>query len=267
MTSQRRRRRPARSQASEDAQGADGVPVTPSEDEARTILETAEVLRGWRIARGSNYTFLLHLDAGPGRYVRAVYKPRDGERPLWDFDHGTLYKREYAAFALARAIGWPDVPLTLVREDGPYGVGSMQLFVECDPRVSYFDLTDDHSHALQRFAVFDAVANNADRKAGHCLLGFDGRVWSIDHGLTFHHHFKVRTVMLEMWGLDIPDEDLETLGHIAGQLESGAGVGAELADSLSPEEIDAMTARIEILLEQGALPSLDPYSHVPWPFV
>ena len=267
MTSKRRRRTSARSSPSEDEQGSDGVPIAPSEDEARTILETAEVLRGWRIARGSNYTFLLHLAAGPGKYVRAVYKPRDGERPLWDFDHGTLYKREYAAFVLARALGWPDVPLTLVREDGPYGVGSMQLFVECDPRVSYFDLTDDHTATLQRFAVFDAVANNADRKAGHCLLGYDGRIWSIDHGLTFHHHFKVRTVMLEMWGLEIPDEDLETLSDIAGQLVKGTGVGAELADSVSPEEIDAMVERIGILLDQGALPRLDPYSHVPWPFV
>ena len=241
--------------------------ITPSEDEARTILETAEVLRGWRIARGSNYTFLLHLEAGQDRYVRAVYKPRDGERPLWDFDHGTLYKREYAAFILARALGWPDVPLTLVREDGPYGIGSMQLFVECDPRISYFDLADDHKDALQRFAVFDAVANNADRKAGHCLLGYDGRVWSIDHGLTFHRHFKVRTVMLEMWGLEIPDEDLASLSDVADQLESGTGVGAELADAVSAEEIDAMVARIGILLEHGTLPDLDPYRHVPWPFV
>ena len=119
MTSQRRRRTSARASASEDVQSADGVPITPPEDEARAILETAEVLRGWRIARGSNYTFLLHLEAGAGRYVRAVYKPRDGERPLWDFDHGTLYKREHAAFKLARAMGWPDVPLTLVTGGRP----------------------------------------------------------------------------------------------------------------------------------------------------
>ncbi len=243
------------------------MPVTPSEDEARSILETAEVLRGWRIAQGSNYTFLLHLEAGSGQYVRAVYKPRDGERPLWDFDHGTLYKREYAAFTLARALGWPDVPLTLVREDGPYGIGSMQLFVECDPRVSYFDMTDDYTEALQRFAVFDAVANNADRKAGHCLLGNDGRVWSIDHGLTFHRHFKVRTVMLEMWGGEIPDEDLEALSSVADQLESGTGVWTELAGAVSAEEIDAMATRIGLLLDHRALPMLDPYRHVPWPFV
>ena len=267
MSRRSKRRSARRAVRVEDPQQVEGTPIAPSEEEARSLLKSGEVLRGWRIPQGSNYTFLLHINAGPDRYLKAVYKPRDGERPLWDFPQGSLYKREHAAYVLACELGWPDVPLTLVREDGPYGVGSMQLFVECDPRISYFDLLEEHEETLLRFAVFDLIANNADRKGSHCLLGNDGRIWSIDHGLTFHIHFKVRSVMLEMWGSRIPDQDLEDLRRVAEQLRSGSGVATELAGSVTGEEIDAVVSRIEFVLERGSLPMLDPYRHVPWPFV
>ena len=134
-----------------------------SEGEALRVLREGEVIGGQQIPWSSNYTFLVELDAGPGRFLRAVYKPRAGERPLFDFPGGTLYKRERAAFLVSRAIGWPPIPLTLIRE-GPYGVGSMQLYVESDPQVTYFDLIADHADELRRFAAFDLVTNNADRK-------------------------------------------------------------------------------------------------------
>jgi hypothetical protein len=215
---------------------------------------------------GSNYTFLVWIDAGPARYLRAIYKPRDGETPLWDFDPGSLYKREYASFLLSRILGWPSVPLTLVRE-GPYGVGSVQLYVESDPEVTYFDLVSDRTNDLERFAVFDLLANNADRKAGHCLLGPDGRIWSIDHGLTFHVSFKVRSVMIELWDRPIPEPLLNDLEAVLARLEAPDAEATEFADLIRDRELSALTSRIRAMLKEPVLPALDPYRNVPWPFV
>ena len=244
----------------------DTTPLKLSEDDAFPLLESGEVIGGHRIAWGSNYTFLVQIDAGPGQHLRAIYKPRDGERPLYDYPRGTLYKREYATFVLSRALGWPDVPCTLVRE-GPYGIGSMQLYIDCDPEITYFNLIEEKAEELQRFAVFDVVVNNGDRKAGHCLLGEDGRVWSIDHSLTFHTVFKLRTVMLEFWGQPIPKplvKDLETLLH---RLESPDELTDQLAEVLYPKEVAALIKRLQIIIEDPTLPTLDPYRNVPWPWV
>ena len=215
---------------------------------------------------GSNYTFLVWIDAGPSRYLRAIYKPRDGERPLWDFDSGSLYKREYAAFLLSRILGWPSVPLTLVRE-GPYGVGSVQLYVESDPEVTYFDLVSERTDDLEQFAVFDLLANNADRKAGHCLLDPDGRIWSIDHGLTFHVSFKVRSVMLELWDRPISERLLSDLETLLARLEAPDAEATEFADLIQDRELKALNSRIRAMLQEAVLPPLDPHHDVPWPFV
>lgn len=237
-----------------------------SEADALPLLESGEITGGHRMPWGSNHTFLVWIDAGPGRYLRAIYKPRDGERPLWDFPSGTLYRREYATFLLSRMLGWPDVPLTLVR-DGPYGVGSLQQYVECDPEVTYFDLISDRTEDLRRFAVFDLLVNNADRKAGHCLLGPDRRIWSIDHGLTFHISFKLRTVMAEFWGEAIPAPLLRDLEALLASLDSGDEETKRLAEQVDAREVGALRRRIRAMLDEPALPRLDPYQHVPWPFV
>ena len=248
----------------ERVEGREAVPVELSEEEALPILRDGEVVGGQQIPWSSNYTFLLRIDAGPGRFLRAVYKPKAGERPLYDFPSGTLYRREYAAFLLGRAIGWPPVPLTLIRE-GPYGVGSMQLYVESDPRITYFDLIADHSDELRRFAAFDLVANNADRKGGHCVLGADGTIWSIDHGLTFHPDFKVRTVMLEFWGAPLPEGLLPDLRTLADRLGSSNGLRDQLCEQLTSDEVDVLLRRTEAVLEEPVFPRLDPRRNVPWP--
>ena len=145
-----------------------------SEADAIPLLESAEVIGGYRMPYGSNYTFMVHLDAGEGKCIRAIYKPRDGERPLYDYPSGTLYQRERATFVLSRALGWPKVPYTLVRE-GPYGIGSMQMYIDCDPDITYFSLIEENAEELAKFAVFDLVVNNGDRKAGHCIRDDAGR--------------------------------------------------------------------------------------------
>ena len=241
-------------------------PVNLPENEALPLLRSGEIIGGHRMPWGSNYTFLVWIDAGPARYMRAIYKPRDGERPLWDFDPGSLYKRECAAFLLSRILGWPSVPLTLVRE-GPYGVGSVQLFVESDPEVTYFDLVSDRADDLEQFAVFDLLANNADRKAGHCLLDTDGRIWSIDHGLTFHVSFKVRSVMIELWDRPISEPLLSDLEALLARLEAQDAESTEFAALIQDRELMALNSRIKAMLNEAALPALDPHQDVPWPFV
>jgi uncharacterized repeat protein (TIGR03843 family) len=240
--------------------------VTLSEEDALPFLRSGEVIAAGRIPWGSNYTFLVHIDAGPGKYLKAIYKPRDGERPLRDFPGGSLYKRERAAFIVSRALGWPNVPLVLARP-GPYGVGSVQQYIESDPEITYFDLIDDRQEDLARFAVFDLLVNNADRKAGHCLLGDDGCLWSIDHGLTFHSMFKLRMVMLEFWGQPIPGPLLVDLESFGNKLDSDGGLEAQLAGLLDQVEIAVLKQRLHAIVEEKVLPVLDPNSNVPWPWV
>ena len=216
---------------------------------------------------GSNYTFMVHLDAGDGKCIRAIYKPRDGERPLYDYPSGTLYLRELATFLVSRALGWPKVPYTLVRE-GPYGIGSMQMYIDCDPDITYFSLIEENEDELAKFAVFDLIVNNGDRKAGHCLQDEDGDIWSIDHGLTFHPLFKLRTVMVEFWGKQVPDELAADLQSLHATLQSPTeNLPYILGDLIDTDEMRALLKRLEIVLEQGALPILDPYRNVPWPWV
>ena len=260
----------------------DATHVDMGEDEARPLLESGEITGGHRMPWGSNYTFLVWIDAGPGKYLRAIYKPRDGERPLWDFPTGTLYQRERAAFLMSRLLGWPNIPLTLLRE-GPYGIGMFQHYVESDPDVTYFDIVKQNSSHddLRKIMVFDLIANNADRKGGHCLVGTDERIWSIDHGLTFHPSFKLRTVMMEFWGREVPAELVADLGRLHRQLEAGHVKGdgpslqsthassyvSELREILRGPELKALTKRLRFMLRNPVIPKLDANYNVPWPFV
>ena len=246
------------------AENLEAAAVVLSDVAALPVLKDGEILGGQHIPWGSNYTFQVHIDAGDQRYLRAIYKPRDGERPLDDFPSESLYKREYAAYLLSRALGWPAIPLTVIR-DGPYGVGSMQLYVESEANLTYFDLIGDHADELVRFAVFDVLANNADRKAGHCMLGSEGQIWSIDHGLTFHSDFKLRTVMVEFWGARIPQPVVQELNGLAQHLRPDAGLTTDLAELLTEQEMGALRGRLDSLLSEPVIPKLDHRVNVPWP--
>jgi hypothetical protein len=236
-----------------------------------THADACELLAGGeldvvgRVAWSSNATFLATVSVDGGD-VLAVYKPRRGERPLWDFPDGTLHRRELAAYEVSEALGWDIVPPTIVR-DGPLGPGAVQLFIDHDPEEHYFELLATHGDRLRQFAVYDVVANNADRKAGHCLLGrSDGVVVGIDHGLTFHAAWKLRTVIWEFAGERVPAaaaDDLCRLGDaLAGPL------GERLGALLSPAEVDAVARRTHALLRAGRLPEPDGgYHSMPWPLV
>ena len=238
------------------------------ERDAHPLLESGEIAGGHRMPWGSNYTFLVWIAAGADRYLRAIYKPRDGERPLWDFPVGTLYQREFASFLLSRLLGWPSIPLTLIR-DGPYGIGMFQHFVDCDPEFTYFDMVKQAANYqdLCKIMVFDLVTNNADRKGGHCLIDSDRRIWSIDHGLTFHSSFKLRTVMMEFWGKPIPDGLVADLDTLHRKLDTESPDTAELRQQLRNPEIKALLQRLRFLMQQPVIPNLDPSYSMPWPFV
>ena len=211
----------------------------------------------------SNYTFLARATRGEDE-VFAIYKPMRGEVPLWDFPEGTLHRREVAAYELARALGWPDIPPTVLR-DGPEGEGSVQLFVRFDPEQHFFRLEMQRRDDFRRFALFDVVANNADRKAGHCLLGDDGRIWGIDHGVCFAAEPKLRTVIWTFAGDPIPADLSADLGRLAGELDGGAA-GERLRSLLSAEELDATSARLDDLLRAKVFPEPDPSRRpFPWP--
>jgi len=169
------------------------------------VLADGEVEIEMRMPYSSNATFLVRVTKDD-QSLRAIYKPLKGERPLWDFDPG-LHRREVAAYMLATAMGFDFVPLTLLR-DGPLGEGSVQRLVDADFEQHYFTLYEqrpDLHDRLREIAVFDILANNTDRKSGHVLIDGDNKVWGIDHGLCFAADFKLRTVIWEFGGEEIPE--------------------------------------------------------------
>ena len=230
--------------------------------EALTRLASGELeLRG-RMPWSSNGTFLVAVHDDRDDELLAVYKPGRGERPLWDFPGG-LYRREAAAWALSELLGWRVVPETIVR-DGPLGEGSVQRFVEADFEQHYFTIYEDEAThpQLRRMCVFDLVANNTDRKSGHCLLDADGHIWGIDNGLCFHEDPKIRTVIWEFGGERIP-ADL-----IADVERAIPGLTHALDPFLTADEIAAVCGRSERLLRTKTFPLADPMGRCyPWPMV
>lgn len=208
----------------------------------------------------SNATFLVEVTHA-GETTLAVYKPERGERPLWDFPRG-LFKRELAAWHLSEVLRWGLVPLT-VQRDGPYGEGSLQLFIQADFEQHYFTLHEDPAHRarLQRICLFDLIANNADRKSGHCLLVGDA-IYAIDNGLCFHVEPKLRTVIWDFVGQPVPEPILADLRRFVGR-----PLPAPLTELLDEDECRALRSRARALLRKGCFPG-DVIGHgYPWPLV
>jgi uncharacterized repeat protein (TIGR03843 family) len=225
------------------------------------LLDHGEVEVLGRMPWSSNATYLCEVRCGDDVH-RAIYKPRRGERPLWDFPSG-LDHREVAAYELSRALGWDLVPRTVLRE-GPLGMGSLQAFVDADFEQHYFTLYEQEVHhdALRAMCAFDLIGNNTDRKSGHVLLGLDGRIRGIDHGLMFHHEFKLRTVIWEFGGEAIPQPILDA----ASALVAG-GLPDPLAALLDPFERDAVLNRARALVDAGYFPIDETGRRYPWPLV
>lgn len=230
------------------------------EDRILDLLRTGQLEILGLLPRASNATLLVRV-ADEDLETLAVYKPRRGERPLWDFPRGTLCLREMAAWVVDRALGWDLVPPTVLRED-PEGFGAVQLFVEEDPELDVEDILRTDPGVLRRIAVFDVLVNNADRKAGHCITDVHGRVWSVDHGICFHDEPKLRTVIWAFEGEPVPTELLEDVEAFLAD----EAARCSLEELLDPVEVEALESRSAELLRTRRFPSPGPgRHHVPWP--
>ncbi len=268
-----------------------GPPTPPGADEE--LLATGSIEVRGRIPGASNATLLVTVTDG-NREVAAVHKPVRGERPLWDFPTGTLAGREVATYLLAREAGLDVVPPTVLRTDGPFGTGSLQLWVgepaDDDPGAGVVDLLEPHRvpedwrtvllaedqlgrpvalcHAdrpdLRALALLDAVTNNSDRKGGHVLLTADGAVRGCDHGLTFNVDDKLRTVLWGWAGDPLGEADQRLLASLEAALRGGPAV--ELAGHLTAAEVVRAAERAARLLELGCFPEpAGGWPPIPWP--
>ncbi|MCK5430508.1 MAG: SCO1664 family protein [Anaerolineales bacterium] len=225
---------------------------------------------------GSNYTFLIDVTHKDSTFS-AVYKPTRGTRPLWDFPPTSLPRREVAAYLVSEALHWDFVPLTIFRQDGPFGPGSLQLFIEHDPEYHYFNFNDADRQRLRPVVLFDILVNNADRKGSHILFDSDEHLWLIDHGVCFHIEEKLRTVIWDFAGELIPDDLVANLRQFRHLLDINANtqpgaVPSELVTSLSAHlssaEISAIAQRSDLLLDSARFPDPNPdRRHYPWPAV
>jgi uncharacterized repeat protein (TIGR03843 family) len=234
-----------------------------SVDDALALLTNAELTIEGRLIDASNAT--LYCSASwNGVEAACIYKPVSGERPLWDFPDGTLAEREVAAYEVSVATGWLIVPPTLYR-DGPLGPGMVQLWIDTDDDLDIVALMRSRSSAaLRRIATFDAVINNADRKGGHLLPTRSGHLYGIDHGVTFHTESKLRTVLWQWAGDDLPHEATECLRRLRSEL-NGA-LGERLHELLTVREVRRLGRRIDVLLQSGCHPNPPNDRHaVPWP--
>ncbi|MEZ4515459.1 MAG: SCO1664 family protein [Chloroflexota bacterium] len=240
--------------------------------ETLKILQNGTVDIEGLLPWSSNYAFLVRVCQDEDE-VEAVYKPRRGERPLWDFPQGTLCLREEAAFLVSEALGWHLVPPTVLRQ-GQHGIGTVQLFIEHDPERHYFTFEGDPTFRpqLQRISLLDIIINNADRKGGHVLIeddteeepGSAGKLWGIDHGICFHTDPKLRTVIWEFAGSPIPERLREDLSAFVRQLEtSDSPLNKRLEALLATEEVQALQRRTTRLLTRGVFPEPGAGRHYP----
>jgi len=254
-------------------------------------LRSAPVEVVGRFADASNATLLVRLTDRDGRSLAemeqalgrppelddldpddlAVYKPQRGERPLWDFPTGTLHRREVAAHEVSLALGWDQVPTTVLRVEAPFGAGSLQRYVAHDLEQHYFTLLEagdpEVVAQLEAMVVFDALIENADRKAGHVLFvpGAPGRVWLVDHGVSFHTEPKLRTVAWELAGAPVPPRLLADVDRLRERL--AGDLGARLRTLLTEEEVAALVRRCVALLSHGRYPEPAVPHPYPWPLL
>ncbi|MFF5520375.1 SCO1664 family protein [Streptomyces coeruleorubidus] len=263
--------------------------VTPPPD-ADELLARGELTVRGRIREASNAALYCTVSRD-GQEAACIYKPVAGERPLWDFPDGTLAQREVAAYEVSEATGWGLVPPTVLR-DGPYGEGMCQLWVEAAPEAELLALVDGEEpepgwkaigfaevgegrtallvHAdderLRRLAVLDAVLNNADRKGGHLLPTGEGRLYGIDHGVTFNVENKLRTLLWGWAGEPLTREAVDVLEGLRKDLTEGGALAARLQPLITGAEIDATHARVGALLASGKHPEPSgEWPAIPWP--
>lgn len=204
-----------------------------------------------------------------------IFKPSLGESPLWDFESGKLWLREYFAYLVLKIAG-VSVPETHIIKEGPIGSGLLVRKVISKPeeivrivpieefeQLSWLKAAEgvnqqnesvrllhlDDSQ-LKRIALMDVVINNADRKASHILKNEEG-FYAIDHGLTFHQEVKLRTFLWGWAGMPLTTDELFLLENIKNGFQE-----LEPEKYISELELIALTKRFDILLQTKVFPGL-----------
>lgn len=227
----------------------------------RSLLVEGELEVTGRLVDASNATLFGHITSH-GESVPVIYKPIAGERPLWDFPDGTLAGREVAAYHLSQFGGFHLVPMTILR-DGPFGPGAVQQWIDVDEDVDLISLAQSQDLRLRAMALFDALANNTDRKIGHLLPSKDGHLFGCDHGVCFHEEDKLRTVLWQWMGQEVSSEERAQLHSMLQNFERFADRVREL---LTDDEIAATKIRIMRIVDEGTFPNpSDEWPPVPWP--
>ena len=240
------------------------MPAPSSERTERLLRELPDVKLLGLLHGASNYTFLTRLGPHAPSGLRAVYKPARGESPLWDFEAGTLYQREVAAYELSKVLGWPRIPPTVVRQTAPHGAGAMQLFIDADGRHFLGEHKALHETWV-RVALFDVITNNADRKSGHCLFDPEDHVWVIDHGLTFNVDDKLRTVIWDFSGDRLPPDLCGDVERALVGLERGP-LAPTMEGLLSRGEVRVLKRRLRGVLDpKWRFPEPTSAWSIPWP--
>lgn len=257
------------------------------------LITKGELTVRGRIREASNAVLYCSVSY-EGQEASCVYKPVAGEQPLWDFPDGTLAQREVAAYEISEATGWGLVPPTVLR-DGPYGEGMCQLWIEADESdaapqllalveeeepaegwkaIGFAEVGEGRTallvHAddprLRRLAVLDAVINNGDRKGGHLLPEAGGRLYAIDHGVTFNVDDKLRTLLWGWAGEPLPAEAVTVLDRLADELVEGTPLTTRLAELITPAETEAVRSRVQELRRTGVHPKPSgQWPAIPWP--
>jgi len=229
------------------------------------VLQSGEITIKGKFVWGSNYTFLAEV-CEQADVIQSVYKPSRGEQPLWDFPPASLARREAAAYLVSEALGWELVPPTVYRKKAPIGPGSLQLFIEHDPELHYFNLSETDRQRLRPVVLFDLLINNADRKGSHLLFDHRNHLWLIDHGICFHAEDKLRTVIWDFAGEPIPEKLLDDLHKFHLALMPDSDLFKELQELLSIKEIRALAKRAKQLIALGQFPQPNPNERsFPWP--
>ena len=226
------------------------------------ILKEGELVVTRRLIDASNATLLAQCTLGD-QSRKCIYKPIAGERPLWDFPDGNLAHREFAAYLISEYLALKIVPLTILR-DGPFGQGMVQEWIDIDVEIDLAKFFSQDDPQLRKMALFDAVINNTDRKIGHLLPRPDGKLFGCDHGVTFHHEYKLRTVLWQWAGSDLNKEEMNSLESLQEILRTNES--AKLQSLITPVEFVALQSRTQELIKMSSfpLPSTD-WPAIPWP--
>lgn len=232
-----------------------------------------------QLSNASNTTLLVEGDS-----QKFIYKPKIGERELWDFPTGSLYLRERASFVLSELLNWNLIPSTQIVE-GPHGIGMLQYWIEAqvdqvdifypgevpdswlsitsgvDETGNQVVLAHSANEQLKLIALFDVLINNADRKAGHILTDKENKLWAIDHGVTFNVEPKLRTVLWGWIDQQVDNERLIQIEQAKTQISD-----SELPELLTQEEVASLIARMDLVLQEKKFPAPSPnWPAVPWP--